>query len=184
MSERELIHKMDWGAIPPRTDAIYAPILSPKAGETCHSLVVCPEFLRVRTHWYMGRTTGCVGEENGCAGCREKLAKKWRGYWGVMRLDDGRAWMAEFTPQAYRDSAQQLDHAEDYVGWHLVLSRPGKSKFGKVRSALRPPTREEKELVRPMSWDAKRSLLLVWRHIGKIATAPPADDEDGGGVPT
>jgi hypothetical protein len=184
VSERQLINSIRWDEPPPPPDVVYAPILSPEPGGSEHGLIVCPEFVGVKTHWIEKRTTGCIGRPNGCEGCRDGKPTRWKGYMGVYRICDGRLWLAELTPRAFEDIAAIV--AADVVrllGWHLTLRRTGTHRQGMVRAALRPPTPEERAIKLPRPFDLKRSLLLVWERLRR-GDGGPEQPEEGEEVPT
>lgn len=166
MSERQLIDLVDWSVPPPALNVVYAPIMSPKKGEQRHALIVCEEFLGVKTHWIEKRTTGCLGAEEGCEGCRAKKPSRWKGYMGVLNLAGGKLWLAEFTPRAYGDVAQALaGGGKGLRGWHLTLSRANTHAQAQVRAAIRPPTVQEKDIHLPAAFDIRRTLLLIWERL-------------------
>lgn len=179
MDERQLIESIDWGVLPPSLNKVYAPIMSPKPGETIRGIIVASEFCGVKTHWMSKRTTGCIGKANGCEGCAGLKPARWKGYFGVLRPDTDRLWLAELTPRAYGDIASILaTGTKGYRGWVLTLSRPGKHAAAQVRAALRPPTPEEKAVYLPGDFDVKRSLLLVWERLRGVPDIRPPQGEE------
>jgi hypothetical protein len=179
---QRLLAAVKWDEPPPDTSVVYAPIMSPDPGQVIRSVVVASQMASVKVHWIADRTTGCIGRENGCEGCIGGRSVKWRGYLGVYRPDDGRYWLAEITPGASTDvAALVFTKAQDLRGYRLSLSRPGRSRTGKVRAALdAPPARGPWLEDLPEAFDVRESLLLVWQRLG-VRAADACPDEGGPG---
>jgi hypothetical protein len=184
MTDKErLLRAIRWDAPPPQPGTVYAPILSPKAGQICRSVVCCVPMVQVRVHWWNERTTGCIGRDNGCEACKALKSTKWKGYLGVYRLDDSRLWLAEITPGGLPDIAGiVLTKAIDFRGWRLTQHRTGGGSKGRVRYVLeRPPANGAWVEDLPRPWDVRESLLLCWEQLGIREAAPPLlSDEEGG----
>lgn len=160
-----------WMDEPPSGDTPFIPILSPKAGETLQAVSLSSAILGVQTHYAFERTMPCYLDRDQCSGCKNKLARRWKGYLAGFQPALGRFVLIELTRQAYEKARRQLAIITDLRGYNVSLHRHGRARNAAVSVDFRSWCLPHDPKL-PKSFDAKAALMRIWSRVGELPLPP------------
>lgn len=97
-----------WGTPEPFAEGKQSPwkILPVKPGTPVRGLILSEQIIGCKTHWTFGRTKPCVGIENGCEGCGQGAAVRWKGYLAVYLPASRTGWLLEVSQHAFDNNLE------------------------------------------------------------------------------
>lgn len=165
MPDMDPLKLFDWDVSPPLEQVLYIPILSPSPGTRVRGVVLSERLVGVWTHWRAGRTEPHHKDQTGCPGCREGLARRWKGYLGIWWPAGSRVALAELTVGAARLCPVLSDPMPSSLrGWLLTLARPFGKMNGPVSIELSPPPAAGSDDGLKPAPDVRRALLVIWER--------------------
>jgi len=86
----------------------------------------------VWTHWGLYGSSPCLAERSKCAGCANKLPRRWKGYVHAYDHHNKRQCFLELTPIVAESVQKQLGDGQVWRGFRLRLKR-GKGEKARVK---------------------------------------------------
>lgn len=128
-----------WADGPPADPHRYYPVRGPKSGETLYGVILSRRVTGCWMHYRSAeqRYEPCLGRENGCLGCADRLVKRWKGYLYVATAGEYPVSVFELNAHAYRMSPARFSGQGKGILHHSIrLQRYTGARCGKVHVAL------------------------------------------------
>lgn len=126
-----------------------------------NALCLSESVFGTETH-YMSRTIPCIGEENGCQGCRIGRRTAWVGYIAATNFDRTRRFLVELTPNCMLVVKRFMELHHTMRGAYCQLERTSKRSNGRVSITITANGLNLAPADIPEAFDVEKSLRKIW----------------------
>jgi len=140
----------------PRGESL--PIVRTPANRALNAIIISPDLLGTRTHFYHGRTLPC--DSQNCPACIDGFPWRWHAYLGIWSSSTHRTALLEMTARAVEPIIQYRESHKTLIGCEISCRRATTSPNSRVIVTTRPADLQGIKLPPPP--DVMSALSILW----------------------